>query len=368
MSRLRQQSGFTLVELMVAIGLTLAILATALGGYSNAVTLAEKATQMSDANQNLRVGTNLLARDLMQTGRGIDIGGIPIPNGAGAERINRPSPPGEDYAIDNVTAVTMPAVITGDQLGPVINDVATDMVSLLAIDPTSFVPFTPTDVPQFLPLNLGGTLPAGITAPVPTLADDGASLTVGQFTSWLLDPVTGIKPGDLLLFNNTNGRAIQTVTRVEGNEVFFDANDVFNFNQRAAARGSIVQIRGGTSFPRTDVVRVTMLTYYLDADTTPGAPRLMRRVNHSPAQALAGVVDGLQLTWDVVNGTTNPTEVPNLPAVIGGVPFSSNQIRKANLRVMVRSEMTSRAEQDFLREHVSTVVSLRSLAAIDRYR
>lgn len=368
MSIHRQEDGFTLVELMVATSIALLVLGGALGMLGDAVTLNDTASKMSDSNQNLRAGTNMLVRDLMQVGRGIDIGGIPIPSGAGALPISRPSPPGQNYTINNTTATTMPAVITGDGLGPTINGVATDIVTLLAIDPTSYVRFTATSVPRSLPLNLSGTLPTGMTTPVPTLADDGSSLTVGQFTAWLTDPVDGVKPGDVLLFNNANGRAVQTVTSVVNDQVFFAANDVFNFNQRTVLQGSIVQIRGaGTSYPQTDVVRLKFQTYYLDATTTPGAPRLTRRVNHFGPQALAGVVDGLQLSWDLVDGVTNPTDVPDLPATIGGVAYSSNQIRKANVHVMVRSEEKARVDQDYMRQHVSTVVSLRSLAYVDRY-
>ena len=83
---------------------------------------------------------------------------------------------------------------------------------------------------------------------------------------------------------------------------------------------------------------------------------------------MAGVVEDLNLTWDLVDAVTNPTDVPSLPVTLGGVLFSSNQIRKANLRVSVRSDARSSVQTDYLRHHVSTVVSLRSLAYVDRYQ
>lgn len=366
----RRDAGFTLVELMVALSITVIILGTAMGTFRNAFSLNETATLVSDANQNLRAGTNLLVRDLMQVGRGIDIGGVPIPSGPSAQPIHRPSPPGTSLTFDNTTATTLSAVITGYQLGPVINGQATDIVTLLADDPTSLVEFQPNTLARPLPLNLDtSTLPAGITMPVPRLADDGASLNVGQFTTWLSNPDTKIKAGDILLFNNTNGRALQVVTQVTGNDVIFGTTDPFQLNQRGVTQGSIMQIRGaGSSFPPTEVIRVTMLTYYVDATTTPGTPRLARQINHFPAEVMAGVVEDLHLTWDLVDGTTNPTAVPHLPATIAGVFFSANQIRKANLRVSVRSDSRSTDQMDYLRHHVATVVSLRSLAYIDRYQ
>lgn len=368
----RHEGGFSLIELMVALGITVVILGTAMGTLRNAFSLNETATLVADANQNLRAGTNMLVRDLMQAGRGIHIGGIPIPSGPGAQPIERPGPPGTSLTFDNTTQTTLPAIITGYQLGPVINGQLTDIVTMLAVDPTAFVQFGVTPVPQALPLNLTGpplgTYPAGITAPVPTLADDGGSLHVGQFTGWLTDPVFKVKPGDLLLFNNANGRAIQVVTRVSGSDVFFEPTDPFRLNQRGVTQGSIMQIRGGSSFPQTDVVRVTMLTYYVDANTTSGSPRLTRQINHFPPEAMAGVVENLRLTWDVVDGVVNPTAVPHLPSTIGGVLYSSNQIRKANLDMSVRSDTRSTEHMDYLRHQVSTVVSIRSLAYVDRYQ
>jgi len=43
-------------------------------------------------------------------------------------------------------------------------------------------------------------------------------------------------------------------------------------------------------------------------------------------------------------------------------------IRKANLHIGVRSETMSTKQRDYLRNHLSTVVSLRNLAFVDRYR
>ena len=50
-----------------------------------------------------------------------------------------------------------------------------------------------------------------------------------------------------------------------------------------------------------------------------------------------------------------------------GVTYSSNQIRKVNIHVGVRSEMISRPTEDYVRNHISTSVDVRSLASVDRY-
>ena len=73
--------------------ITLTVIGIALTTFSNAMALNEATTQMADSNQNLRAGTNLLVRDLLQAGRNIPTGGISIPSGAGSVAIHRPSPP-----------------------------------------------------------------------------------------------------------------------------------------------------------------------------------------------------------------------------------------------------------------------------------
>jgi prepilin-type N-terminal cleavage/methylation domain-containing protein len=373
MRTLRTQDGFTIVEMMFATAITLIVLATATGTFKNALMLNDTATLVADSNQNLRAGTNVLVRDLMQAGRGITIGGIPIPSGAGSTALVRPAPPSAPAAalvFNNTTELTLNAVTTGYQFGPLINNIPTDMVTLLALDPTSYVPYP---AGSFKQMTLNHSTPplasTGLTDPVPALADDGASLTVGQFSAWWIDdPVSGIKAGDILLFNNTKGSAIQTVTSVAGTTVSFAAGDPFNFNQRGAQFGSIMQIRTGAVFPQTDVVRIQMLTYYLDNVTIPGTPRLMRQINAAAPQALGGVVDNLTITYDLVEGTVNTSAVPSLPVFIDPTLFSASQIRKANLRVAVRSETRLNGQADYLRNTTTTVVSLRNLAYRDRYK
>ena len=79
-----------------------------------------------------------------------------------------------------------------------------------------------------------------------------------------------------------------------------------------------------------------MLTYYLDNVTVPGEPRLTRQLNFFAPQAVAGVVDDLTITYDLVDDSLNPVhpvDQTSLPVTINGKIFGANQIRKANLRV-----------------------------------
>ena len=352
MRTLTRDDGFTLTELLVSTTITLMVLGAAMTTVKNALTINDTGTQLADANQNMRAGTNLLIKDLMQAGRSITVGGIPIPSGAGATTINRPSPPGMVYTFNNTTATTLPAIYTGSGLGPSVDNSTTDMITMLMIDPFDCV-----------------NVAAG------AIAANAGSVTLGATSPWITgsnavapcDKAAATKPGDLVWFNSGNG-AIQTVTRVDSSTAYFDPNDWFNFNQAGnAAQGTLMQLRVGTAFPAMTLYRLTMVTYYVDATTTPGTPRLTKMINHFAPQALAGVVEDLDLSYDLVDGVTNPAAVQSLPYTLNGLTYTSNQIRKVNIHVGVRSDLLSQVKNDYIRNHVSTSVSIRDLASVSRY-
>jgi len=357
MAPMSREEGFTLPELLISTAIVLMALGGAMSAFISAVNLNQATTQLVDANQNLRAGTNLLIRDLLQAARGIPTGGIPIPSGAGSQAISRPSPPGLNYSFDNVNSDVLPALIAGAGLGPVIAGATTDMITILMTDPL------------LAPLSINTGL-----AGQATLAADGSSINIGGNAAWFAgDPLNGVfpvAPGNLLWISNANGSTLQTVTRTNPNTIFFDVADPidrFNLNQPVAAQGSVTQIVDNP-MPQGLVTRVIMLTYYVDAVTAPGTPRLTRVWNFGTPQALAGVVEDLDIAYDLVDGVTNPTGVVTFPFVLNGVTYSANQVRKVNLHIGVRSDVVSTQSNDFLRNHMQTSVSIRSLAFVDRYQ
>lgn len=347
------QAGFSLVELMMASTITVAVLGIAFTTFRDALALNDAVVNLTDSTQNLRAGTNLLVHDLLQAGRNIPIGGIGIPSGAGSAAIHRPSPPNKSYTFDNTTATTLSAITTGAALGPTVDGRPTDLVTIIMDDP--FLP--PLDVS-----------PAGTAGSVPKLSPDGSSFNVGSQTAWLAgdedEGIAPVKAGDLMYFSATSiGTTIQTVTKVDTSTVYFEPNDPFNFNQRGAAAGSMTQLLGTAMTVR----RVTMFTYFVYEETA-GVPRLMRMLNQFPPQALAGVIEDLELSYDLVDGVNNPANVKDLPYTANSVTYSASQVRKANIHVGVRSETKSAKINDYLRNHLSTVISLRNLAYVDRYK
>src|SRR5690606_29877609 len=102
-------------ELMIASLLTAVVLGVAFETFRDAEALHEQVVQITDASQNLRAGTNLLVRDLMQAGRDLPTGGISVPSGQYSIDIHRPGPGSLVFTIDDTT-VTIGAITTGNNL------------------------------------------------------------------------------------------------------------------------------------------------------------------------------------------------------------------------------------------------------------
>jgi len=379
--KINNEHGFTISELLVALALTLVVTGTALTTFKNALNINETAGQLADANQNLRAGTNQLVRDLMMAGRIIAGGGVPAPSGSGVNAISRPAPPGQTLTFqlvqDDDGVLNIPSITHGYQLGPTINGSKTDMVTILTVD-------------EFEPAisGIGSGTPTGLQG---TIAADGSSVTLPSTSPWLVgdtvNDTAAINVGDLILFKNANGSAMQTVTSKDATHIYFAANsqDWFNFNQRSSSfAGTVHCIKTSSAcdtlpvsntvltmnFPNTALFRALMITYYVDNTTTPGTPRLTRVINHFTPQALAGVVEDLDLTYDLVDPSSNSvSDIPSLPYTdaVTGVKYTNNMIKKVNVHVGVRSESISKPAQDYVRNHISTAVDVRSLASVDRY-
>ncbi len=336
---MKKEQGFSAAEVLIATAITLVVLAGTMGSFNNSLGLTAKATEMADLEQNLRAGMNLMVGDFISAGWSLPIGGIPIPSGTGANAVIRPGPSGRTFTF---ASQSISAVNPGAGLGPAVQGPDTDIVNILYADST-------------LPLN---------QTPLAVVATDGSSVTVAAGTP-IVNVSNPIRPGDLIALNNANGSTLQFVTGVSGQTMLFASGDPAGLNQPNASEGSIAKLKnsGTQDFPPTTATRVWLVTYYLDFDVNLDTPRLIRQVNYHQGQAVALVLEDLQLTYDLVDGTTNPTAVETPPASNG-----PGQIRKANILLSGRSSSEIKNTREFLRRTLTTQVSLRSLSYVDRYR
>lgn len=330
--------GFSLGEAMLALALTLLVLSAAVETMGRSMSLATTSRVISSTNHGLQAAMSFLVRDLMQTGQGIPLGGIPLPSGDGAIAVNRPGPGSMTFP---VSLATLPALSPGNGMGPTLLGVETDIISVLYADRT---------------FNLG-------EFPLVSISADGSEIEVDDRTT--ITGIGGLRAGDLILFTNPFGNALQMITEDPTDQVVvFGEADAMQLNQRLAESGTILNLRDADGvFPPTTITRINMVSYYVDNVTDPNLPRLIRRVNMGNRLAIAMGVENLQVTYDLVDGDTNPTNVENVPLGEG-----TNQLRKANLFLLARSLDENPQTGEFFRNSMATQVGLRSLSFVDRYR
>ena len=333
-----RQRGFTLVEFLISSVVTLILLGVAVLLLNSAMFSNAAVTQITEAQQNLRAGINLMVSDIIAAGTGIPVGGVAIPSGAGSSAVRRPG-----MAIPfPISSGVISAVTPGDGLGPIINGVATDAITLLEID----------DRRSFAGIILVDVTPSGAQVRYPSSAQIS----------------TGFAPmeiGDLLLISNANGTALGTATNIAGNDfVDFASSDPMNINQPSAAFGTVANLANppppAGSYPPTTAARIRAISYFIDA-TDPNNPRLMKAVNGRNPQVVADGIENLQVSYDVF-------DLSGAITADLADPVNPNQIRKVNIFLTARSRERGAGNRDFYRISAGTELNVRNLAFRDRYQ
>ncbi len=179
-----------------------------------------------------------------------------------------------------------------------------------------------------------------------------------------------IQPGDLIMFSNSLGNALQTVTSAAGNVLNFAPGDAFGLNGRDDPKGTVLQLRNAgcttpaNCWPPTTVTRIWMISYYLDNVTDPAHTRLIRRVNFNPGNPVGETLENMQFTYNFVDGVSNPVNQPNVPAA-----NTEAQIRSVNIALGARSSNQVRIgnKLNYSRNNLVSQVSLRSMAYVNEY-
>ncbi len=106
-------AGFSLVELLVAMGLFTVIMGATMAGLADVMKGNELIMTISAMNGGLRSGTDVMIRDLLQAGSGLPASHtVKIPSGAGSVPVRIPGPPGTAFQTavgDLVLPAVMPA-------------------------------------------------------------------------------------------------------------------------------------------------------------------------------------------------------------------------------------------------------------------
>jgi hypothetical protein len=344
-SRRANAAGYSLVELLVALGVTTLIMGATMVGLTDAVRTNDSVMQITGMNSMLRASMDLLVLDLMQAGAGLPDQAIGKPSGAQAQPIYLPGPPGSEFAeefVDDATNGTLAAVISGPGYGPTINGVETDTITMLIVDDS------------LIGIGVKNITPTSVDA-----EDAGIDFE---------DPPYRVAPGQLLIVSGGGCTTLVQVTNVLNNgKIMFSANDSMNLNQPQAKEGSLSALKDCAS--EASIIRVRMIGYYIDATTNPNRPRLVRRINNGDPDVLnndlgtaVGLdIENLQFSYDILVGNTLQTGVE--------APADASQIRKVNVTLSARSKNAAYGSTSARvhRNTLTTQVSLRGLSLTNRY-
>jgi prepilin-type N-terminal cleavage/methylation domain-containing protein len=356
----RPQAGYTLIELLAAMGISTLVMTAAMAGLGEAMRTNQAILQITSMNTAARAAVDLMTRDLLQAGAGLPKGQVVlIP--FGGSRIRLPGPPGSAF-LTNSADLNLPAVLPGAERGPTVDGVTTDVVTFLTADNT-FV-------------DVGLTAVSGVSVNV----EPSVQIATGP---------DRVRPGDLVMVLKGSASTLVQVTAVDpgARRLSFATGDSLQLNQTGTGMvGNLAALNahppsGGAAAAATRITRVRMISYYLDDLTSPGRPRLVRRINNGHpttfdntlGTALALDVENLRFTYDLNDGDTNPADVRFLPDDVAGTgrcapsPCAPTQIRKVNVLLTVRSEGQTAGSHTY-RNTLSTQVALRGMALKNKYQ
>jgi hypothetical protein len=291
-----------------------------------------------------------------------------IPSGTNSQRMNIPGPPGTAY-LTPAGDVDWGAIVPGPGLGPTINGVATDIVTVLTVDNTFL------DMPLTAITNT--TIDVRATNPA-----NGQAINIQTGPNRVL-------AGQLLMLEKGSANTLVQITGVDyaNRRITFATNDSLKLNQPTAAAGNVPALMATApadtlvngSIPTT-ASRIRMISYYLDT-VVPNHPRLVRRINNGHpttfdntlGTAVATDIENLQFTYDIADGALNPTNVRFTAADLAGTgacnpnPCSVNAIRNVNILMTGRSANNLARRNRLFRNTLTSQVSLRGMAFVDEY-
>jgi prepilin-type N-terminal cleavage/methylation domain-containing protein len=373
--RIQTIRGFSLIEMMVSMGIGVLILGIALSMFRQTVNATWITSQKSEMQQDFRAAGNLIARDISMAGSGslgqagLASGSVGLPLGTGTLPVYPCSATtcnfvkGTSVAYPTVTgAPYLYSIMPGYNLGVTVNatEGPTDIITItyadanLALNCYSVTVTSATTVLFQLPIVLPSTciLPTGVAAP-----------------QALNDPVVGLQPGDYILFGQAATGVVSTVATAAvtngalystAYNVAFNVGDPGHINQPTATSGSLKQLfLAGTL---VTAARMLVVTYYLDISPMDGVtPRLMRIQSGKAPVPVAENVSYLKFSYDVDNNGVITANQTSLPAGI-----TPNMINKVNiLHMTIRSQLSGSSGYQGL--DLQTSVSARNLTMGQEY-
>jgi prepilin-type N-terminal cleavage/methylation domain-containing protein len=333
--------GFTLMELMISMAVGLIVMAAMAMLFKTGMNSTMYVTQRIDTQENMRVGVDLMVKDISLAGAGIPSGGIQLPYGAGSslskfacDQTGTCHVPTHTYPTGPSYSNYMYGIIPGYQNGVENNAVIaaapspafSDSVTVVYADSNPLYPLN-----QYTVTFVSGTNGGEINLAQPA-ANNLPSIKSNGF----------LNVGDVIMIQGGSSYAVGEITNLSASSsspgasgtITFANSDPLNLNQSGAAQGNLLALAniGGTY----TATRLYVVTYYLSVPTTVGqTPRLMRQVNGLTPSPVADDIINLQFAFDNYNSATQVLDANQANPL--GVGESPNNIQKVNLLLMGQS-------------------------------
>jgi prepilin-type N-terminal cleavage/methylation domain-containing protein len=352
MAERNRTQGFTLMELMVSMALGLLVMAAMASLFKIGMNSTILVEQRTEAQEEMRVGMDLMVKDLSLAGAGLPSGGVQLPTGTGNNGLSKFGCDqsgtchvvNETYPANGASTNYMYGIIPGFQNG-VEGGASIKAAPSPAVNDSVTVVYADFNFPlsqynaQFQNLNGTSVNLAASATPYPPL----------------INAAGGIQQGDIIMITGGGQTAVGEVTNLSASgtggtnsaagSLTFANSDPLNLNQSGAQLGSLAQVAAATGV-NTNVASITRLyvvTYYLSTTATAayaGAPqtvRLMRQVNGLTPVPVADNIINLQFAYDTYNSSVTPAVLDANQANPIGVGESPNNIQKIDLVVMGQS-------------------------------
>lgn len=374
--------GFSLIELLIALGVGLLVLGTAVGMYSDAVKATWIVSQRAEMQQDARASANLLLKDISLAGAGLPSGGLALASGGVTPIYGCDQAPKCYLGPLGNTAIAYPVQGTTPYLYGIVPGYQEGITLSAAQGPSDIITIAYTDDTFLLDCyNISFTDGTGtsVNFSLPDKTNPRAcALTPPQTGPQdVTDAAVGLTAGDLVLFQGKNAAgntayAVAEVTKATGASspfnVTFNNGDPLKMNQTGATGNNLAQLDTTANTILTSAIanRLYIITYYLDISPYDGTtPRLMRQVNgHTPVPVDENVAF-MQFSYDTY--ASNGTLLKNQGDGGESAGVSPSLIRKINiLHLTSRSQLSGTSGyQGF---DLQTSVSARDMSFQNRYQ
>ena len=368
----RRESGFSLLEMVVATALGTLVLGAAVQIYVQGVNATWTVTQRAEMQQDFRAASNMLTTDLSMAGAGLGPGAaIPLPASATLPLVGCAQVSGNPCYLgtSNNAGVAYPTQSGTPYLYgllPAYNDGPTTYAAQGATDAVTVVY---TDAAFYLDC-YQATVASTTTVTFTLTAASQASANCtanGNTIQNVNDSAVGLTAGDLLLFTFGASQVVAEVTTPAASTVTFASGDALKMNQTTATN-SLGKVAVNTTGTAT---RLLVITYYIDNTVSP--PRLMRQISGHTPMPVAENVTYMKFTYDLFNDATSTYAVQQCNPGAGdscdtaSAGLLPNQVTKINI---VHMAMTSplKGASGYQGLDLETSVSARNLTYSNNYQ